>query len=274
MEDKAGSSDENKIENLELIHWVNEEESISGQARKYGEPITEQYSTFDEVRSAILAKGPISITTNWANLHVFVLDGEFDNELMVLRQSGLNIRRFLVRECFFVDSFGDFQGCIDHHLSFNAVDCELEISHLESIAEKLDLDAEEIDRKRDYSRLKIDVTAGIQLLKIITDTFGPYGDDQDADWAFSIGFSVGRIFSSIQKTTNFEPMAHKGFAHDKNYRAKGKKSGSKKRKYERLTIFMDEVEKVFLIIQQCKPMRKWCTVGKFVHDAGPEMGSN
>ena len=98
------------ISDLELVHWVEEKDSMRGHARARGIPLSGSYVTFDDMRDAILEKGPIVIATPKADLAMFVLEGRFDNQIMVLRQSGINVRRFLVRETTFESMFGNFRG--------------------------------------------------------------------------------------------------------------------------------------------------------------------
>ena len=127
-----------RITDLELVHWTDEKLSMRGITQG-GPRVAKNVETFDQVRSAILEHGPIVIATDRVDLSFFVLSGYFENEIMAVRQSGVNVRRFLVREDEFEFAFGDFRGCIDHHLSNNAANSEIEIKHLLDLAESLGL---------------------------------------------------------------------------------------------------------------------------------------
>lgn len=219
------------IKDLELVHWVEEKDSFRGIARREGQRIERMYETLHELHEAILELGPVSITSSKADVTLFAISGVFDGHIMALRQSGRNVRRFLVREELFEPLYGSVQNCIDHLLSNNALDCELELKHLHDMAKKLDLQGAEVDQSRDYSRLEIDVTAALQHIDIFEDHFE---DNADAFSIFELGYSVGRLFSSAQNLVSLEPDALMAREYEMSYKERGKMGKSKDRKSQRL----------------------------------------
>ncbi|APG48231.1 hypothetical protein [Phaeobacter porticola] len=231
QDDSACDDGSGTIKNLELVHWVEHKESFRLVARSEGHPVEQMYETFPELYEAISELGPLSIASPKADVALFAISGEFDGHIMAVRQSGRNIRRFLVREDFFDALYGSVQNCIDHLLSNNALDCELELKHLCDMAHELHLQGAEIDQDRDYSRLEIDVTAALQHISIFEDHFG---DNADAFNIFELGYSVGRLFSSAQNLVSLEPDARKAREYENSYKDRGKMGKSKDRKSQRL----------------------------------------
>lgn len=219
-----------RITDLELVHWTDEKLSMRGITQG-GPRVAKNVETFDQVRSAILEHGPIVIATDRVDLSFFVLSGYFENEIMAVRQSGVNVRRFLVREDEFEFAFGDFRGCIDHHLSNNAANSEIEIKHLLDLAESLGLNPHDPDRDREYSRLEVDLIAALQHYSIARDFI-----DKESRFhgVFELGFSVGRLFSSAQNLATLEGKALKAEAYKASYKERGRKSRSSERRRERI----------------------------------------
>ena len=187
-----GNSVEDEIRDLELVHWVDEEHSLRGIARNSGVPMEREYKTFQDLYNAILENGPLVGTSSIVDVSFLAVSGEFDGQIMAVRQSGRNVRRFLVREDLFEDQYGSFQNCLDHIRSNNAVDCELEIKHLNDMAEKLEVSPSEIDRSRSYSRLEVDIIAAVQLLEIMDQHLA---DDTTKFHSFELGYRGGRGIS-------------------------------------------------------------------------------
>lgn len=231
QDNNACDADSGTIKDLELIHWVEHKDSFRVVARSEGHRVEHMYETFPELYEAILELGPLSIASPKADVALFVISGEFDGHIMAVRHSGRNIRRFLVREDLFDELYGNVESCIDHLLSNNAMDCELELHHLCSMAEKLGLHRSEIDRDRDYSRLEIDLTAAIQHIGIFEDHFK---GNAEAFNIFELGYSVGRLFSSAQNLVSLEPDARKAREYERSYKDRGKMGKSKDRKSQRL----------------------------------------
>lgn len=229
ISDEHNNVDE--IDNLELAHWVSEENSMRGQALKYGKRPDKRYQGFDDLYSAILEHGPLVVTTNRADLTLFTPCGEFDGHIIAIRQSGRNVRRILVRSDRFEDMFGSVENCISHLLSNNVPECAVELKHLHAVAKAYGLSGSEVDPSRSYGRLEVDIVAAIQLLDLLENCFD---DDEDTNAIFEIGFSVGRLFSSAQNLATLEPDAAKAQKYEESYVERGKKGKSKDRKRERI----------------------------------------
>ncbi len=135
-----------QFRDLELVDWVEKGDDFQTVALRDGKIVEEEYVTFKEVMEAILEHGPLVSVSPVADVMLFALDGEFEGDLMAIRQSGRNIRRILITEEIFDAMFGDYRGCIDHIKSNNFVESDLEIEHLLAMADKLSLSATEIDR--------------------------------------------------------------------------------------------------------------------------------
>lgn len=238
--DKDEESDQKQIKDLENIIWVEEEQSMRGWAKKSGVPVERNYATYSEFHTAILENGPICITTSKVDVNFFALNGRFDGHLMALRQSGLNIRRFLIRGDLFEAQYGDFQQCVDQIMSNNAVDCELETQHLEDLGEKHGFVSGKFDLDREYDRVEIDLIAALQLISIFEESF----DYEDQFSAFELGFCVGRLFSSIQATVTLEPDAMKANEYAESYKNRGKMGKSKARKDQRLDHLFDHLKQL------------------------------
>jgi hypothetical protein len=134
----------------------------------------------------------------------------------------------LIRSDLFEAEYGSVRDCLDHILSNNAVDCELELTHLYDLAELLNLSATEVDPERDYGRIEIDVTAALQLIDLASENGETYSFD------FELGYCVGRLFSSAQNLVTLEPDARKAKDYEQSYRERGRKGKSQDRKQARL----------------------------------------
>lgn len=116
---------EEKIDNIELIQWKSDEEWKDSFEREKID-IRSLYETYDEVTTAIDELGPISASTDRANVYFGRLAEPFEDGIEAVRQSGLNVRRIWISREYFEIQYGNFQGCIDHVLSNNCVGPELE----------------------------------------------------------------------------------------------------------------------------------------------------
>lgn len=58
------------------------------------------------------------------------------------------------------------------------------------------------DESRTLSRMDVDLVATMQLLGVFERGFE--AGDEDARFAFSVGYSVGRLFSSVQNLATLE----------------------------------------------------------------------
>jgi hypothetical protein len=228
---------DSKLQDVELVHWVKEEDSVRGWPRF---PIQKRYQTFKEARDAILKNGPISIFTDRVDVTFFVLNGQFDGQLMAIRQSGVNVRRYLIREDTFEDAFGSFQQCIDMVMSNRVVENEIEIRHLREFADNFGLSTA-VDGTRHYHRFDVDVIAALQLLDVLDKVLD---EEPTTKFQFELGYSVGRLFGSIQNLATLEDKALMGEKYQNSYKEKGKRSGSDKRKSVRLESFLKEIERV------------------------------
>lgn len=210
-------------------------------ALAHGEKIATIYMTFNETVEAIEKKGPIIVSNPRADIILFAVSGRFDGSLMAVRQSGLNIRRFLVRPDTFADEYGTMENCIDHPLSNNAVECELEVTHLRDLHEARGLGESDLNEPQDVDRLGVDLIAAVQLLGLYEECTGVR---PELDIQFSLGFSVGSLFSSAQTTATLEGSALKARRYEESYRERGKQGRSADRKTqpaERLLARMGEL---------------------------------
>ncbi|MEL7453001.1 MAG: hypothetical protein AAGJ50_06470 [Pseudomonadota bacterium] len=219
------------IPNLEMVHWATEGESLREIALSNGLRVEQPYETFEELYLALEQHGPLVIAGPKVDVMFVPLDGEFDGHVMALRQSGRNVRRFLVRSDSFGDEFGGFQGCVDRILSNNAIGIEIELKHLQDIAEALDLAPNEIDPERSYDRLEIDIIAALQMWGYAEQMAA---EDEAKDFVFALGFCVGRLFSSAQNLATLEPDAVKARQYESSYGERGLKGKSKDRREKRL----------------------------------------
>jgi hypothetical protein len=229
-----------KITNLEMVHWVSEEESFRGQARRHGKRVASTYETFQDARNAIMEHGELVIATDRVDVIFFVAGGRYDNQILAVRQSGINVRRFLIREEHFEVSYGTFQNCIDHIMSNNAVESELEIQHLRDVFNKRGLKTSGWDEGHAHSRMDVDLVAAMQLIELFEHSFA--ADDEDANFVFSLAFSVGRIFSSIQNLATLEDRAHKADEYARSYRERGEKGKSSERRLQRAEDLLKRIE--------------------------------
>lgn len=219
------------IPDLEMTHWAPKGESLREQALNDGFRVQRPYETFEELYLALEQYGPLVVAGQKVDVVFIALSGEFDGHIMAVRQSGRNVRRFLVRSDTFNDEFGDFQGCIDHISSNNAVGVDIELKHLRNMAESLDLDPSEIDPERSFNRLEIDIVAALQLWGLAEEIAA---EDADKNFVFVLGFCVGRLFSSAQNLATLEPEAARAQQYESSYRERGLKGKSKDRKAKRL----------------------------------------
>ena len=225
------SKEDETIENLELVHWVEEKDSMRGQAAKNGKRVTKPYKDFDELYSSILEHGPLVCATDLADVCFFTPCGEFDGHIIAVRQSGRNVRRILVRSDHFDELFGTVQNCINHVLSNNVPECAIEMKHLHDLAEALDISTDIVDSDEPAGRVEVDVLAALQLLEVLDECFE---DSEERQAVFEIGFSVGRLFSSAQNIVTLEPDAAKAARYEDSYVERGKKGKSKVRRLERM----------------------------------------
>lgn len=233
-----------RITNLELIHWVPEDQCMRSQAKLHGVKIETVYESFKQARDAILEHGAIVISTDRVDVIFVVTDGRYDNQILAIRQSGINVRRFLIREENFEVSFGTFQNCIDHIMSNNAVESEVEVQHLRDLFHERGLKTSGWDESRDHSRMDVDLVAAMQMLKIFEDGFE--ADDENAKFLFSLGYSVGRLFSSVQNLATLEEKARKADEYAESYRVRGEKGKSSERKMKRAEDLLAKIEELIL----------------------------
>ena len=222
-----------------MIHWAPKGESLREQALNDGFRVQRPYKTFEELYLGLEQYGPLVLAGSKFDLIFVALSGEFDGHIMAVRQSGRNIRRFLVRSDTFDDEFGDFQGCIDHIASNNAVGVDIELKHLRDMAESLDLDPNECDPERSYDRLEIDIVAALQLWELAEEISA---EDPDKNFVFVLGFCVGRLFSSAQNLATLEPEAARALQYEISYRERGLKGKSKDRRLKRLEHLLIHIE--------------------------------
>ena len=242
--DKNGTANPaEKIANLELIFWVDEASSMRGMAQRDGLEVQELYQTYDELYEALVEHGSLVIATPKVDVIFSAVSGVFEGNIVALRQSGRNVRRFLIRESNFDRQYGTVRNCLDHILSNNAVDCELELKHLFDMADALDVSATEIDVSRDYSRLEVDVLAALQMVDILQKISD---NDSVCSFEFELGFCAGRLFSSAQNLVSLEPDARKADDYERSYRERGKKGKSKNRRAERLDHLFTCIESLVL----------------------------
>lgn len=224
---------------LEMVHWAPEGESLRVRAPRDGFRVQRPYETFGELYLGLEQHGPLIVAGEMVDVIFVALSGEFDGHVMAVRQSGRNVRRFLVRSDTFDDEFGDFQGCIDHIRSNNAVGVDIELKHLRDMAEIRDLDTNEFDPERSYDRLEIDIIAALQLWELAEEISA---EDADKNFVFILGFCVGRLFSSVQNLATLEPEAARARQYESSYRERGLKGKSKDRKVQRLEHLLNHIQ--------------------------------
>ncbi len=227
-----------KIPNLEMVNWVAEDDSLRAHFRENGTPIERWYETYDEARAAILRDGPIIVATRKFDLLVQVLGGRFDDEIMAIRTSGRNVRRFLIREKFFAERFGTFENLMNQLISNRMVDCEIEETHLRDYFKELELDKVDFET-HDFDRLEIDLVAANQLLDLKD---AMTGGDEGLEYLFATGFSVGRLFSGIQNMVTLEHDARKSHEYEESYRERGRKGKSSERRQARIEHLLCSLE--------------------------------
>lgn len=229
----------NQITDLEMVHWVDEQSSMRGMAKAGGKRVETIYETFQELYDAILVDGPLVISSPIVDVTIFAPCGRFEGDLIATRQSGRNVRRFLIRSDLFEEEYGSVTNCIDHIRSNNAADCELEIAHLQDLADALELSPTTIVPERDYGRIEVDLVAALQLLHIVDDL---NGGDGTYPPDFELGYCVGRLFSSIQNLATLEPDAVKASEYEQSYKERGRKGKSRDRKDARLDHLFDCIQ--------------------------------
>ncbi|WP_424973584.1 hypothetical protein [Dinoroseobacter sp. S124A] len=229
-------------QNIELIDWL----TLKKWSEREKLPITDFPKTFRDAADAIDKRGPMEWCTDRVNVMFIRTAGRFEDSIVALRQSGLNVRRVLISEDTFVSLYGNFQGCLNHLLSNNAVGPEVEYAHIVDFADYLELSASSCDPDRNYTRTEIDSVATLQMFDIRDQIIG--SDPEVADvlnFMFDVGFTAGRNFSAVQNIVTLEPSALAAQETRQKNIAKGRKSGSADRRFERLRVFMDEVEAVY-----------------------------
>ncbi len=234
------------ITNLELVDWVDSCDCFTCCAKNEGERVESMYTTFDEAYSSILKKGQLVISKqeSQVDLTFTALGGRYDGALMAIRRSGRSFRRFLIDKESFGECFHNFDHCIHALQSNNVVENRLEIQHLRDIAEKLKIDPQKPEC-RIYHRPETDIFSSAQLLSIYDEMLEEDPENKEAiSFLFSLGFSVGRLFSSIQSTVTLEPDADLASQYRESYKSRGKKSGSDKRKETRLKQMMAGLERL------------------------------
>jgi hypothetical protein len=228
--------------NLELVHWM----SLDDWNTREKTPVTKTYKTFEDVVSAIDELGPLEICTDRVNVTFLRTSGRFEDDIVVIRQSGMNVRRILVTKADFENGYGSFHQCLDNVMSNNAVGASIEYAHIKDIQELMKLDAKRIDPTRKYDRAEIDVTATLQMMEVRD---GYLGEDAETDrfinFVFDLGFTAGRTFSAVQNLHTLEPEARAGADAKAQNIARGKRSGSETRRKERLSLFLNEVESIY-----------------------------
>lgn len=150
MSSDSSQEIDEEIQSLELVHWVDEKSSMRGIAQADGVRAKKLYVTYEEIYAAILEHGPLVHASSLVDVMFFAVSGTFDGDIVAVRQSGRNVRRFLIRADQFEMQYGSFQNCLDHICSNNAVDCEIEIKHIYDMAKKTTTIS---DRNRSYKEL-------------------------------------------------------------------------------------------------------------------------
>lgn len=229
------------ITNLENVTWVDEGQSLSAVARNSGAPVAKMYVTFQDAYDAISAGGPIVVGTPQADIIFFIAAGRFGDCIIAVRQSGVNVRRFLIEPGRFEDTFGDFQGCIDHLISHNTPEAILEVTHLRDLHKQLLPNGGAFPDNHNPDRLRIDLIAAVQLLELYQELFG---EVPETDLPFAIGFSVGRLFSSAQNLATLEDKAIQADRYKKSYRERGRKGKSSDIKAERADAILSRMEQL------------------------------
>jgi|GEM_PF-3912051 len=254
-----------EIPNLEMVSWGSEKDSYR-QGAKDDPQIEQLYETFDEARTAILRDGPIVIARPYADLVIHAPEDMVDDVLLVIRFSGRNVRRFLIREANFGDNFADFPECVGRLLSNNVVESELEETQLRDLFKLVDPDLQQFETG-EFDRLDMDLFAANQLLDIKDEIAE---GNKGAQFMFSLGYSVGRIFSGIQNMATLEHDARKAFEYEESYRERGRKGKSPQRKTERIVHLLEKLESLISAnsaLSRMKPLQ----VGELaIQDAAKE----
>ena len=229
-------------ENLERVDWM----TIEDWNMREKTVASRKFETFEELASAIDEHGPLELCKDTVNVTFIRTQGRYEKDIIALRQSGLNVRRILIKKSEFEQEYGNFQGCLDHMMGNNAVGADIEYAHIRDSQIQMDLDPQNIDKKRNYSRIEVDLIAVLQMLEIRDEYLKEEPDDtQFINFIFDIGFTAGRVFSAVQNIATLEPDARVGATARSQNIKRGKKSGSDIRKQKRLLEFMNAVETVF-----------------------------
>lgn len=225
---------------LELVHWQRLEEWEKREKR----PTQKVYKSFDDAANAIDEFGPLEVCTDRANAFFTRTSGRFEDDIVAIRQSGLNVRRILISRKKFDYQYRDFQDCIDHVLSNNALGVEVEISHLQDYAEAIDVQAYGVDVERRYTRSEIDTVAVLQMLGIRDFCINEDPDGKETiEFVFAAGFTAGRVFSAVQNLMTLEPAARSSI----EARHKAGEAGaraSRDRRLQNLELLMREIEQL------------------------------
>lgn len=224
--------------NLEMVHWVEEENSFRTVALNEGHKPAAGYQSFEELYEAIITHGPLVVPTDMVDAIFIAPTGKFDGHLIAIRHSGRMVRRMLIRSDEFGAAYGTVQNCINHVLSNNIPECSVELKHLEDLAEEYGLATEGFVPNAPVARVEVDIIAALQLMEIFNEHFGEH---QNSFEIFELGFSVGRLFSSAQHGMTLEPDAVRAREYQRSYAERGKKGKSKDRREARLDDLFEHI---------------------------------
>lgn len=233
--------DFSEMPNVELISWL----GLDEWNQLHREPVTQNIYSFAELAAAIDDRGPIEFCTDRVNVVLVRTSGRFERGIVALRQSGLNVRRIFITPDTFESLYGDVASLVSHIMSNNAIGPEVELAHVEDFAKAKDLCPDAPDETRRYERDDIDAIACLQMVEIMEEAAREYPEDEDfIRFLFSAGFTAGRNFSSLQSAVTLEAGARNAMDAKRKNREKGRKSGSRERRQNRLQAMMAEVERV------------------------------
>lgn len=230
------------IPNLELVEWVEPDHSLRKLAKESGKPMQLKNQNFEGIFEAIRSQGDIFIATPFADLTIFAPIGRYEGCLVAVRQSGVNVRRFLIKSDTFSNMFSDYENMIDHLLSNNSIECEIELQHLRDFSDAVEDGQVEVDDDPCAGRLKIDIIAAKQIIELYEEFYD--ASDADTHAIFATGFSVGRLFSSIQNLASLEDKALSAAKYRAKYQERGKKGKSDLRKGQRLLHLLNHMERL------------------------------
>lgn len=227
---------------LERVHWM----SLDDWETRKRVPATRPYVTFKDIAEAIDEFGPLEVCNDRVNVFFTRTSGRFENDIVAIRQSGLNVRRVLVRQDDFEVAYGTFQHCLDHLMSNNAVGAAVEYAHVKDLRDIINVDPRNLEISRKYTRAEMDIVATLQMMEIRDDYIKASPDDAEfINFMFDIGFTAGRTFSAVQNLTTLEVDARAGADAKAQSIARGKKSGSDARRQERLMQFIEQIEATY-----------------------------